>query len=453
MRQNREQQSGQTNTQPVSENKETEKRDYTVPKLSESLEQGPKPSTKANKTAAKLTGVTSNVAIATEEKLKTPQETLKAIFELIVDSSNDKKLRAEEELNLAEERELETEKQHQEILKALTFRRTRGKKGKPLTRKQKRAKATEEKKKEGEKPAAPAKPPEAPPAAPPSGAKPPQVPRPPAPPIGAGTKGLVLGALVAAGYSKAAQANVLATIQEESNFNPRSEELGKYTGDNLYAMYGPKDTPFVARYGKNKGKTLIANPGGKNKTRFNSLDEADATVSKGPEAVGEVIYGGRKDLGNNQPGDGYKYRGRGLIQLTGKDNYRKIGNAIGVDLVANPDLANDPKIAAQIIPAFFAAGGKMPKDLDDINTVNKVVGSASEKSREERKRLATEYQTELNTGGKVNDLSNENRDAKSVKPDTPAITNNVTNVQSGSSPQQQQKPGDDRSAYQKKKEN
>jgi predicted chitinase len=60
-----------------------------------------------------------------------------------------------------------------------------------------------------------------------------------------------------------------------------------------------------------------------------------------------------RQLGNDQPGDGYRYRGRGFVQLTGKSNYRKYGNAIGVDLVDNPDLALDPRTAAAVMAEYF----------------------------------------------------------------------------------------------------
>jgi putative chitinase len=55
-----------------------------------------------------------------------------------------------------------------------------------------------------------------------------------------------------------------------------------------------------------------------------------------------------KTLGNTQAGDGAKYKGRGFIQITGKANYTKAGQALGIDLVKNPDLASRPDVAAKI---------------------------------------------------------------------------------------------------------
>ncbi len=58
-------------------------------------------------------------------------------------------------------------------------------------------------------------------------------------------------------------------------------------------------------------------------------------------------------LGNSQPGDGARFRGRGFVQITGRSNYTNYGHAIGVDLVSNPDLALDPKVAAEILAVYF----------------------------------------------------------------------------------------------------
>jgi putative chitinase len=63
------------------------------------------------------------------------------------------------------------------------------------------------------------------------------------------------------------------------------------------------------------------------------------------EYASGAAYEGRKDLGNTKPGDGVRYKGRGIFQLTGRANYRTIGAKIGMDLENNPELAESPEVS------------------------------------------------------------------------------------------------------------
>jgi len=78
----------------------------------------------------------------------------------------------------------------------------------------------------------------------------------------------------------------------------------------------------------------------------------EQVVKGGPPAIAEFLYGGR--MGNDQPGDGWKYRGRGPLQLTGKSNYSMASKALGIDLVSNPDLVTDPDIGAKTAAWYFS---------------------------------------------------------------------------------------------------
>jgi putative chitinase len=85
-------------------------------------------------------------------------------------------------------------------------------------------------------------------------------------------------------------------------------------------------------------------------------------------------YDGRADLGNTQPGDGYRYRGRGLIQLTGRANYRAYGAKLGLDLEGNPALAAEPATALKIACLYWRDHGcNALADADDINGVTRKV--------------------------------------------------------------------------------
>ena len=87
---------------------------------------------------------------------------------------------------------------------------------------------------------------------------------------------------------------------------------------------------------------------------FLPIDEGKSRFNTSPGGKPFDLYDNRKDLGNQGPPDGSSFKGRGYIQLTGRDNYRIIGADIGMGkkLVEDPTLANKPGIAAKIL-AFF----------------------------------------------------------------------------------------------------
>lgn len=139
-------------------------------------------------------------------------------------------------------------------------------------------------------------------------------------------KDAALAAMKAAGITNPVEtAMFMAQMDTESGgFKSLSENLS-YSAATLMKLFGKKLSGGMA--------------------------QAQQIASQGAQAVANFIYGNR--MGNSAPDDGFKYRGRGIIQLTGKDNYAKYGKMLGLDLVGNPDLAADPKIAAQIAVAYW----------------------------------------------------------------------------------------------------
>jgi putative chitinase len=106
-------------------------------------------------------------------------------------------------------------------------------------------------------------------------------------------------------------------------------------------------------------------------SRFPNLEVANQFASNA-QKIANKVYAGRMGNGNEESGDGWKYHGRGLIQLTGKDNYANCGPSLGVDLISNPDLLLDPKYAALSAGWFWSKKGlNSLADVQDYETMTK----------------------------------------------------------------------------------
>jgi putative chitinase len=95
-----------------------------------------------------------------------------------------------------------------------------------------------------------------------------------------------------------------------------------------------------------------------------------------PEALAEKVYGRRADLGNDRPGDGWKYKGRGLIQVTGKANYALLERITGMPLVEHPDMLEQPELALRCSLLWWEA--KVPDSaIDTVERVCRVVNGGT----------------------------------------------------------------------------
>ena len=102
-----------------------------------------------------------------------------------------------------------------------------------------------------------------------------------------------------------------------------------------------------------------------------TIDEPKAAAyAKKPEKIANLVYGGRMGNGAEASGDGYKFRGRGYIQLTGKDNYTAFGKSIGVDMSVNPDSVASTH--ALTSAAWFWSKNKL-NEIADTGATDEVV--------------------------------------------------------------------------------
>lgn len=107
------------------------------------------------------------------------------------------------------------------------------------------------------------------------------------------------------------------------------------------------------------------------------LDDARNLVSMGKQAIANRIYGGR--MGNTNPNDGWTYRGRGFIQLTGKNNYTEYQRLTGLPIVTSPDILFDPSSAAVVSVSYWmnTSGLRAAAQAGDVTRVSAIINTGN----------------------------------------------------------------------------
>lgn len=160
-------------------------------------------------------------------------------------------------------------------------------------------------------------------------------------------------------------AHFMAQIEHESHLKPISENLN-YSKEGLLKIF----------------------------SKYFNLETASVYARK-PEKIANKVYANRMGNGNELSGDGWKYRGRGFIQLTGKDNYKNLSKDTGIDFLNKPDLLLE-EANALIAALWFWKKNNINKqaDLDNIINVTKIINGGTN-GIEDRKKLLLKYKNLL----------------------------------------------------------
>jgi len=107
--------------------------------------------------------------------------------------------------------------------------------------------------------------------------------------------------------------------------------------------------------------------------KYFTTDQAADSYARQPEKIANIVYADRMGNGDTDSGDGWRYRGRGLIQLTGKENYRACGLFIEQELLDNPELvAADPEISVAAACWYWRSRQlNQYADADDIKAITR----------------------------------------------------------------------------------
>lgn len=160
------------------------------------------------------------------------------------------------------------------------------------------------------------------------------------------------------------QAHFLAQMVAESRLDPTREENLRYTAERLMVVW-PRRFPTV---------------------------ESARQFAGNPEALANHVYANRLGNGPSASGDGWRFRGRGLIQLTGRSNYREYGELISADLEASPELAVVPKHSFSVAGAYWAELGlNRLADNDNVDGITLAINGSLRDAPRRRQWLKRAY--------------------------------------------------------------
>jgi len=166
------------------------------------------------------------------------------------------------------------------------------------------------------------------------------------------------------------QAHFLAQTGHESAGFLKVEEGLNYRYGVLLAMFGKRITQAEAmKYGR--------------------VDGGPNAQPANQQMIASIIYANRNGNGDVASGDGYRYRGRGLIQITGKANYAALVKQLGADVVANPDLLLGYRFAAMSAAAWWKNHGLNElADSDDVTRITRIINGGTNGLDDRKSRLS-----------------------------------------------------------------
>lgn len=144
------------------------------------------------------------------------------------------------------------------------------------------------------------------------------------------------------------------------------KRIAPYASAKNISIYTPLLNKYMAQYGINTQARKAA--------FLATILHESGSLTYTEEIASGLAYEGRKDLGNIEAGDGEKYKGRGLIQLTGRYNYSAASSATGIDFIKNPELLSEPDNATRVSCWWWQSKGLNElADKGDFRRITKIV--------------------------------------------------------------------------------